>query len=80
MSKNVWSAGERDVDAGLRKQERCMLAVGVCLIGGSVLVLAWIVYDSCMRWPALGSWAMPLGWTAASYGAVVAAVRGFAGR
>jgi hypothetical protein len=53
MGKNVWSAGGMDVEARLRKQERCLLVAGVCLIGGSVLVLGWLVYAACVAFPVL---------------------------
>lgn len=80
MGKWVWSAGELDVDKALRRQERCMLVAGVCLIGGAVLVLGWLFYAACLRWPACGNWAMPLGWALEFCGVSVAVARCVTGR
>jgi len=53
MSKNVWSAGDLDVDAELRRRSwGCLVAVG-CLVAGAALSGGWLVYLACRRWPCL---------------------------
>jgi hypothetical protein len=72
--------GDRRPEVGGRRErerEACAVAAAVCAAVLAVLLAGWLVYLACLRWPALGDWAPPLGWAAMFYGAGVAVSAGF---